>query len=218
MSITNIVIEQDRALIGVDTLGGFMDQAASLMSEGERQDRHVCKFSLLPQISSAMTSRGDAWMTALVRQQLDLSLARSFDDAAHMMPAFLTAAYDQVMAIRKQQHSIDQFYGAEVVLVGWSPTAKRFEGMRWYRYPTDAAFIPKRLEKMGLFPEIDRIEAVEVPDTPAKMEAVARRQVAWARRDGKQYPCGGKLLMVELTRDAVNVRTIADLEQPEAIA
>jgi len=213
MSITNIVIEQDRVLIGVDTLGGFMDQAPQFMGEAERFDRHVCKFSLLPQISSAMTSRGDAWLAALVRQQLDLSLARHFDDAAPMMPDFLELAYEQVMATRKQQQRIEQFYGAEVILVGWSPMAKRFEGMRWYRYPTDAVFIPQRLEKMGIFPEIDRIEAIEVPDTADKMEAVARRQVAWARQDGRQYPCGGKLLMVELTRDAANVRTIADLEQ-----
>lgn len=210
MSIINIIIEDDRALVGVDTLAGFMDFANEEFGQAERIDRHTCKFSMLPQISAIMTHRGDALLTALVRQQIDLSLARDFEDAAGYMPEFLDQSYDHVMALREQQFGAQPFAGAEVVLVGWSPTAKRFEGMRWHRYPEDQEFIATRIDGMVFLPQIDQAER---PDTAAKMEALMRRQVSQTRRDNPGYACGGKAMLIEITRDAANVRTIADLEK-----
>lgn len=211
MSIANVVIEHDRALIGVDTLAGYMAGVKHVMSDDERRDRHSCKLALFPQISMAMTQRGDAFLVAIARLALDVECPRSFDHAAQLMPAILPAAYMQAMATRKQQFGIESFHGADVVLVGWSPSRLRFDSARWIRRPEDSVFTETRGDKALFLPEIDRIEPVEPPDTADKMETLMRRQVDWASREHPQFPCGGKLLMAELTRNAVNVRTIADL-------
>jgi hypothetical protein len=60
-------------------------------------------------------------------------------------------------------------------------------------------------------PEINLIEPVEVPDTPEKMEAVARRQVAWTGASTVRTPWAAGCCWRELTRDAVTGRTLADL-------
>ncbi len=56
----------------------------------------------------------------------------------------------------------------------------------------------------------------EPANTPERMEAVARDRVAYVRREHPTLPCGGKLLLAELTRDSLSVRTIADLESAPA--
>lgn len=44
------------------------------------------------------------------------------------------------------------------------------------------------------------------------MERIARDQVAYVRSNHLGYNCGGRLLLAELTRDTLSVRTIAELE------
>lgn len=44
------------------------------------------------------------------------------------------------------------------------------------------------------------------------MERIARDQVAYVRSNHPGYNCGGRLLLAELTRDTLSVRTIAELE------
>ena len=215
MSIANIVIEFNRALIGVDTLAGYMSVADQHMSQDERRDRHSGKLSLFPQFSSAMTHRGDGLLTSLVRLNLEGACPHDFDEAVKMMPGILAQAYTQAMAHRKQHLGIDSFPGAEVVLVGWSPSRRLFNAVRWIRRPDAPEFTSEPVIRMLVTPEIDRVERVELPDTDARMEALVRRQMEWARTEHPDFPsCGGRLLMAELTRDAVTVRTIANLERP----
>jgi len=46
------------------------------------------------------------------------------------------------------------------------------------------------------------------------MEKIAREQVTYARDlPSAEYDCGGRLLVAELTRDTLNVRTVANLEE-----
>ncbi|MCG2595969.1 hypothetical protein [Achromobacter insuavis] len=212
MSLANVVITHDRALISVDTAAGFMEGAEQLMSERERTGQHSGKLWCFPHINMAMVTRGDGLLTTTTRTVLESALPSSFDDAIHMMPNMLEQAYAHVLAFREEKFGIESFPGAEVVLVGWSPCNLGFQAMRWRRYPADTDFIQSRVDKMLLLPEIDRIEPVDLPDTAEKMEAVARRQVKWARQEHPSLACGGRLLLAELTRDAVTVRTIADLE------
>jgi hypothetical protein len=160
----------------------------------------------------AMTHRGDGLVLTNARTLLESSLPGSFDEAVEYMPWIMEQAYTLVMDARKARHNMHTFEGAEAVLVGWSPSKQRFAGERWRRYPQDAAFEALPVGHMLVMPEIDMIEAVESPDTDTKMEELKRRQMAYVKREAPGYPCGGRVLMAELTRDAVTVRTIADLE------
>lgn len=214
MSIANIVIEFERALIGVDTLAGYMAEGQHLMSEEMRQNRHAGKLSLFPQISSAMTHRGDGVLTGYARLNLENACPRDFDEAVQLMPIALDLAYTQAMAQRKERTGVESFPGAEVVLVGWSPSRRHFDAVRWIRRPDASEFTSEPVIRMLVTPEIDRVERVERPDTDAAMEALVRRQIEWARTEHPDYPpCGGKLLMAELKRDSITVRTIADLSR-----
>lgn len=212
MSIINIVIEQDRVLIGADTLAGFMEEGQRLLTEDQRRDKHTLKFSLFPHINMAMTHRGDGLVLTNARTLLESALPSSFDEAVGLMPWIMEQAYTLAMDARKAQHGMESFEGAEAVLVGWSSSKQRFAGARWRRYPEDAGFETLPVGDMLVMPEIDRIGPVETPNTPEKMEAVTRQQLAYVQRECPSYPCGGRLLLAELTRDAVTVRTIADLE------
>ena len=215
MSIANIVIEKDRALIGVDTLVGYMAEGRHLLDEEvQYRGRHSGKLSLFPQINSAMTHRGDGLLTSLARLNLESSCPHDFDEAVEMMPSILSGAYTHATATRKQSTGIEAFPGAEVVLVGWSPRYSRFLAVRWCRYPGYDDFTESYVDKRLLLPEIDRVQEVQTPDTDAKMEALVRDQVIWAASEHPDLTCGGRLMMAELTQGAVNVRTIADLEKP----
>lgn len=209
MSIVNIVLSTERAVIATDTNAAYM--ATDQMTEEQRQGRHTFKMSVLPQIDAAMASRGDALLAAIVHLNLEIACPRDFDHAVQFIPALLTAAYLQATDSRKQAYGIEELPGAEVVFVGWSPSLKRFAAVHWVRRPEASVFTETRVDGMLLLPEIDRMEPVERPDTDAAMEALMRRQIDWAAKVCPQYPCGGRLLMTELTRGAINVRTIADL-------
>jgi len=212
MTIANILVERDRALVGVDTLSAFMSGADAVMSEDERRDRHACKVSFLPEISCALTGRGDHMLIGYVHFQLMVGAVRSFDHAVQVMPEVLEFAFRQSMSFRAMNLDDDlvTFPGADVMLVGWSPSVMRFEAVRWIRREENEDFSYARINGALLTPEIDQIEPVETPNTPARMEAVARQQMKWVNEN---YPgtCGGRLLLAELRRGEIDVRTIASL-------
>jgi hypothetical protein len=136
-----------------------------------------------------------------------------FDAMVEAMPGLLAQTFAQVTTYRKQM-GIDQFHGAELILVGWSRALNRMEGVRWVRWPHDAGFRASPVGKALMLPDAEWSQTPDAPDTAEKMEAIARDQVAYVRREHAGYNCGGRLLLAELTRDTLNVRTIADLEQP----
>lgn len=211
MSMANIVIEKDRALIGFDTLAGFMNGAELHMSDADRFGKHTCKVSLFPHMDMAMTHRGDALLTRLVQFNLDLSLAQDFDQAVEYMHALLPQAHEQAMTHRKARFNIESFEGAEVILVGWSKLIQGFDAVRWMRYPGDPAYICTSASNGILLPATDQTDEMALPADAEAMERVARHQVEWARREYPSYPVGGRLMLVHLRRGSLSVREIADL-------
>lgn len=211
MSIVNIVIERDRALIGVDTLAAFMPEADAVMSEDERQDRHTGKVSFLPQINCAVTGRGDHLLIHHVHFQLAAGAVRGFDQAVQFMPELLAVAFSNAMTYRLMHVGEVTFPGADVVLVGWSSSLLRFEAMRWTRRTEAEEFVATRIERVLMLPEIDQIEEVETPDNPARMQALMRRQLAWVDRE---HPgnAGGRLLLAELRHGETSVRDLGSIK------
>lgn len=190
-----------------------MQKAAQHLGSDSLQEKHAGKLALFPHINMAMTQRGDGLLTGTVRAMLEMALPDSFDDAVRLMPALLEQAQNDAMAFRQERLGVESFPGAEMALVGWSPTRRGFAAARWRRYPDDPTFVRGGIQRMLLTPEVERLEPVEAPDTAEKMVAIARRQVAWVRQEHPSLPCGSRLLLAELTRGTVTARTIADLEK-----
>lgn len=81
------------------------------------------------------------------------------------------------------------------------------------RWPNTPAFTASRIGKAIMLPDAEWDEPPEVPDIPERMENIARDQVAYVRRKHPGYNCGGRLLMADLGRETLSIRTICNLEQ-----
>ena len=215
MSIANIVVGHDKALIGFDTKSAFMATpmgsvaAAFKAVDGEA---HTSKCFFLPHANIAIPTLGDNLLATIVFERLQLRPDLiDLDGMIQAMPEILATAYDGVMA-QRQALGITQFPGSAIFLVGWSNALGRMECVRWTRWPTDSAFKAEQVLHESINPDTGR--KYDVPITDADMEKIAREQVTYARDlPSAEYDCGGRLLVAELTRDTLNVRTVADLEE-----
>ena len=221
MSLLNVYLERDRALVSYDTLSSIMSGQFSV-SEAFQQlaagGVHMSKCAFLTHANVALAHRGDALLAINVVTALQLACTPDFDAMAEAMPQLLAQAFAQVTAFRKQQWGIDDFHGAEIVLVGWSPALGRMQAVRWVRWPQDKGFTASPVGRALLLPDAEWEQTPDAPDTAERMEAIARDQVAYVRRTHPGYNCGGRLLQAELPRDSLRVRTIADLEAPPCSA
>lgn len=221
MSLLNVYMEKDRALIGFDTLATVMPNAPSLgdafkqLADGKA---HMSKVAFLAHANVAIAHRGDAMLANSIFGALQLSGLQGFDAMVEAMPQLLGQAYAYVTGFRKQHYGMDDFPGAEIVLVGWSAALRRMEGVRWVRWPQDKGFAASPVGRALLLPDAEWAQTPEPPDTAEKMEVIARDQVAYVRREHATLNCGGRLLLAELTRDGLSVRTVADLEIAEPLA
>jgi hypothetical protein len=216
LSIANIVVARDKALIGFDTKSAFMATpvsggfaAALKLAEG---GAHTSKCMFLPHANVAMPTLGDNLLATVVFERLQLRPDLiDLDGMVQAMPEILATAYDGVMA-QRQALGITQFPGSAIFLVGWSNALGRMECVRWTRWPDDSAFKAEQVRHESINPDTGR--KYDVPITDAEMEKIAREQVAYARGlPSAEYDCGGRLLVAELTRDTLNVRTVANLEE-----
>jgi hypothetical protein len=216
LSIANIVVARDKALIGFDTKSAFMATpvsggfaAALKLAEG---GAHTSKCMFLPHANVAMPTLGDNLLATVVFERLQLRPDLiDLDGMVQAMPEILATAYDGVMA-QRQALGITQFPGSAIFLVGWSNALGRMECVRWTRWPDDSAFKAEQVRHESINPDTGR--KYDVPITDAEMEKIAREQVAYARGlPNAEYDCGGRLLVAELTRDTLNVRTVANLEE-----
>lgn len=219
MSLLNVYLERDRALVSVDTLSspatsqvapaGSVADAVKLIESGI----HAPKMAHLVHINTVFAHRGDYLLSNIALSALHMSMPQTFDAAVEAMPQLLAHAYAQAMAFRKQQFGIEEAQGTEIVLVGWSGALNRMQAVRWLRWPHDKGFNASPVGR-ALFLPGECVTTDDVPDTAERMEAIARDQVAYVRREHRGYNCGGRLLLAELTRDSLSVRTIANLEVP----
>lgn len=203
----------------VDTLASPMDgqfpisgdvaEAMKLLESGV----HSSKMAHLVHINTIMVHRGDGLLANIVLSGLHMAHPQSFDAAVGMMSELAANAFAQACAVRKQMLGIDHFHGSELFLFGWSDALNRMDGVRWVRWPHDKGFTASPANNPLLLPDVEWEHTPEA-GTPEQFERIARDQVAYVRRKHTGYNCGGRLLLAELTRDAMSVRTIADLEVP----
>lgn len=211
MSIANITIERDRALIAFDTKGGLMQIPAA--QQFKDAPLAATKAYFLPHANTVMATLGDAMFATYVYMNLALSLAPDFDHLVEVMPQVFGNAYTATLQSRKLLFGVDvPFPGSALMLVGWSKAIARMTCVRWSRWPGDKVFTPTHIGESSINPEIEVMP--DVPHDAGAMATVARAQVESMRRrfPKGEYVVGGNLLLTELTRDTCTTRVIADLE------
>ncbi len=201
MSTLNAYVGDHHALLAVDT---FVQKNGGVLVHGP-------KLFPIPHAKVVVGVRGDLIFGMQVSNHLHLGPVADFDNAVTTMPAILdrvTADYSQ----QRKEHGDLPWAGVEIALVGWSKRAGRMQGIRWESWPGDKLFKTTPIEPWSLSPNADWPEIPKAPDSAEKMEALARDQVKFIRTHLPGAVIGGHLLLAEITREAMTIKCIADLE------
>ena len=197
MSIVDIFITADVALIGVDT-----DAALPDGSHGEG-----CKVIFLPHISAVVAFRGAAIALACAAPSL-LSFSGGFDELADVMGAIMKGSMG--VAIKHMDAAgMDRpdSEPANFFLVGYSLTAGRMVGHAYQSKPGTSD-----IDEIRDFPQIyapffgaDEIRALNISADKAGMKALALDQYRLVReRAPAGSPAGGRLFITEVRKDRIS--------------
>lgn len=201
MSILNAHIEAERALVAVDTHIG---------NPGDRP-RHGSKLLALPHAPAVVAARGEVALFGSVFHNLHANALEDVDWMASAMPCILQELHGQ--RCRADLSRRYPFQGLEVALVGWSPMGKRMRGVRWECWPGESTFRETPIDPWSMSPNPGYSELPPPPNSADRMQAVARDQLTALRQ--ANAVAGGRLLLAEVRPDAVSVRSLCDLEQPD---
>lgn len=200
MTIVNVAIRHDRAIVAVDT-----QTIAKLDDDFPEFDstRDVSKMIPLVHANTVFAVRGSlAWLPIAFGQMFTMALENGIDDVASVLPSLLNA----VSADPSIPAAVSEG-PQEVWAVGWSKKRGCPRGIVCIRQP-DATF---EVHEVGeaVAPELES----DIPPMwqPEQMAALARRQVAMQRERFPGAPIGGRLLQAEITATGMTIREVCDL-------
>ncbi|GGZ56069.1 hypothetical protein GCM10008101_06850 [Lysobacter xinjiangensis] len=183
MSICNVYLDGDRALLAVDTAG--RDLAGK---PGEWS-----KLEIVPHAGVALGFRGERVLCFQVLAQVHMVPGgESFDALEASMGARLKWALDAFRANVKP--ALVAASECEVMLVGWSAKRGRMAAVGFYLAAGGKGFERSEVQHCRLAPNV---KDPPVPTDGAEMQAVARLQVAEIR-SRSDAPIGGRLLVAEI--------------------
>lgn len=202
MSLLNLVLERDRAVVAVDTLCrvGTPDGSA-LANKG--------KLFLLPHARMALAGRGD------IRVLASLHLASLCSpgelDIDSIGPSLGQAAQHVVIELQRAD-PLWRFVEAELVAVGWSASREAMVAFAAVRNAGDADFRTVEITSTMLGPDPSCPTPANLA-TPEAMEWLSRQQVKRFRSlvGDDAGVIGGRLLFAEIRRDSQRVRELGDL-------
>lgn len=193
MSIFQAWIEQDRALVAVDTNG--------YKSNGGQSE--MLKLAVLPLANAVMACRGSqlAFFQVLAQAWL-VPGHNSFDKLVAALPSLIAWAGEQFPASVP-----DDAAQCELHLVGWSDAQQRMAGLS---YLIDLK--AKTAEHGGEMGR-NRIGPGSTRQTPKEFDddvamTLARQQLAWLEANAPDEVTGGRLLVAEIRRGSIETRDL----------
>lgn len=192
MSILNVWLFRDRALVGVDT--------DAVSSEGQHYE--VSKMLPIPHINAVLACRGSLALLGCVFVQLMISDTGDFDVLADRLPAATQQAFDGPLRdLPPELHSA----GDVIVLVGWSPRLRRMRTLEVSREPGAAVFTLEETEQHYIAPWDPSIEGAPDPANLQSMMALAEAQVGLIRRTYPNGAAGGRLIMAVIYEKGMQI-------------
>lgn len=197
MTILNVWIEDERALLAVDTISHHSFGGMILSS----------KVVPLVHANTLIAYRGS-----------NLAFLQLF---AQIMLDRETSSYDQIVdsitmtaarASANWQPTAPAGSLAQIYVVGWSEATDRFEG-RSYDIDLSEGWIDPHsaIDRCRLTPG-SGIEAVPSLGSPEAMMAVARHQLEWMHKTTPAEATGGQLVLAELTRQGCSIRSLGNIK------
>lgn len=204
MSLLNAWISPTNALVAFDTKGLDLDGTFSEMS----------KAFYLPHSNVLVGGRGTVAFTRLVFHMLHLKNA-SFDEAVDALPLVLSESTTTLTQLAKSAGVHDQvdIGEQEILLVGWSKKSGRIQAVRQTRRLITEDFESQPVTPWSCAPYDQSWgePPVAEPNTLDRMEKMAAWQVRCGAETFKGAPLGGRLMIADLTRDGISIKTQCNL-------
>jgi hypothetical protein len=198
VSIVNISIGKDRALVGCDTACQYGD---------DPNDRgHMSKMVILQGMNGVLAYRGERSMFERIFMRVFFGREpESFDALVARMPSIIdTVSSGDLPAIDLT---------LELYAVAWSPSRARMAGAV-YVIDAQGALVDAQVDtwQCATSPEVpdDPDPAI---DSPADMRAYAEKQVAYGASEHGGLPIGGSLFLAEVMPGTVIVASAGMLGQ-----
>lgn len=215
MTLLNVLLEPGRARVCCDSLTYGRDR--SVISRRDGSHYELTKFFALPHARVVMAVSGRcAVIPALYARALDAWIG-DFDHAAEAMPTILRAIAQDLPVI---EDPAGPYRGDVIQVVGWSKRCGRMAQMTWetadgfktFKSETWADGQMEATLQPGLADEAltDALSAWPVNDE--QLLQLARGQI----RHSDENVFGGSLLLVEITKDSIQLRTLGWLGVPVA--
>lgn len=206
MTILNVHIRADRALVGMDT---------EILNTADGSRFGASKFGVIPEANVLMCWRGDRNLHGLI--YAECFLAREyidFDALERILPEVLgtlRAQYKSNCAsagvpAEVLDHEIANTI--DLILVGWSTQRGRICGQRFSQPSGSERPTVEEISESVIAPgEILAPHEVLVPQSISAMEKLAKNQLGAARRAGVvDQGFGGSFLLVEVMRHELRIR------------
>jgi hypothetical protein len=203
MSICNVWLVEDRAVVAVDAMTGFEGGAGLETS----------KLCVIPHLHLVVTGRGLNGVKHLLADRLRLELVQTFDQAVTAACRYLPSIAAEFAAREptkpKPEFSIEG--PQEVVLVGWSPRMSRMVAVLFSSNGTEKGFASREI-KHG----ISSATCEPIPDgrtfnSLERLVELTRAQVAFGPEQTDIRMFGGRLLVAEVTKTSVTCCSVCEL-------
>lgn len=209
MSLVNVWLTRDRALIGVDTgaalLGGPLG--------------HVSKLLPLSHLNAILTGLGHIHFINSLFAGLQMANVPSFDALLQIVPRVLPEVFDGWAGYVATLERCDpaELERQRVVLVGWSTAEGRPIGREFAQETRAVGWVCDPIEPYYIMPWHDSLSGLPDPVNAVALTTLARAQVALLRRVEPGSPIGGRLIVAQLTRGGVSMGSVCNLEDAGAV-
>ena len=202
MSILNVWVSPDRALVAVDT--------HTFTAGPDRVERLIetSKMLVLPHANMVMAMRGDG---LLLSEMFTIAHRSALEVDVPVLLSSLVELAETAKARLERDSPSYKFREAEIVVVGWSPMHERIVGGVCHRLHGQERFEYAVIEPWRIGPDANWQSPPDSPDTPAKMVTLARDQVRFMRAAFPESAIGGRLLVAEVTPDSCRAWTQCEL-------
>ena len=197
MSIVNITIGKDRALVGCDTACQYGDD---LDDRGE-----MSKLLILHSCSAVLAYRGKRAMFERIFTRLLFGREPGdFDALLACLPTIIEASVGAMPSTTSLQ--------LELYAVGWSVSRGRMAGAV-YVIDAAGALTDAQVDtwQCANSPELPE-DQEPVLDSPAAMFAHAQRQTAYGKREFPGQAIGGRFFVADVTRERITVAAVGRLD------
>ena len=198
MSLVNVWIEQNKALVAVDTNG------LGLVETGENEE--WSKLLTIPHIGAVFAARGQRLTFINLFAQCSFAFnGLTFDHLIESLPSLIKSVISLTPNDMK-----DMDMTTDVYVIGWSPKQQRISAYQYNINIAEQRWSASEITNCRIAPG-GNISSVPVLDTIEAMVDIANKQITYVREEFPGTPIGGRLLIAEITKDSISIQTVSNL-------